>query len=43
MENTVAHVVTWVITGVRDRAFTSLPELARAISGRLEAYNAAPS
>ena len=42
MENTVAHVATWVIAGLRDRQFTSLPELQAIIAERIEAYNAEP-
>ncbi|AQP50743.1 IS21 family transposase [Tessaracoccus flavescens] len=42
VENTVAHVATWVIAALRDEVFTSLPELAAAIEGRVEAYNAEP-
>lgn len=42
VENTVGHVATWVIAGLRDRQFTSLPELAAAISDRVAAYNAEP-
>lgn len=42
VENTVAHVATWVIAGLRDQQFTALPELAAAISERMEAYNAQP-
>lgn len=29
VENTVAHVATWVIAGLRDRRFGTLPELRR--------------
>src|SRR5699024_3134464 len=42
VENTVAHVATWIIAGPRDRKFTSLPGLAAAISERMEAYNREP-
>ncbi|WP_182357227.1 IS21 family transposase [Tomitella gaofuii] len=42
VENTVGHVATWVIAGLRDRQFTSLPELAAAVSERMDAYNAEP-
>ncbi len=42
VENTVAHVATWVIAGLRDRRFTSLPELAATIGERMQAYNAEP-
>lgn len=34
VENTVAHVATWVIAALRDEVFTSLPELAAAIEVR---------
>ncbi len=42
VENTVSHVATWVIAGLRDQQFTTLPELAAAIERRMEAYNAEP-
>jgi len=42
VENTVAHVATWVIAGLRDQRFTSLPELAAAIAERIEVYNQTP-
>ncbi|RIX34574.1 IS21 family transposase [Corynebacterium falsenii] len=42
VENTVAHVATWVIAGLRDRQFATLPELAAAIRDRMEVYNAEP-
>src|SRR5699024_11188681 len=42
VENTVAHVATWVIAGLRQRQFATLPELAAAIRERMEAYNAEP-
>src|SRR5699024_11622437 len=42
VENTVAHVATWVIAGLRDQQFTTLPQLAAAITERMEAYNAEP-
>ena len=38
-ENTVAHVATWVIAGLRDRTFHTVPELAEAIGERMDAYN----
>ncbi|MCT2107355.1 integrase [Dietzia sp. HMSC21D01] len=41
-ENTVLHVATWVIAGLRDRKFASLPELAEAIGERMDAYNREP-
>lgn len=40
VENTVAHVATWVIAGLRDRRFATLPELRAAIIERVAAYNA---
>ena len=40
VENTVSHVATWVIAGLRDRQFSTLPELAAAVGERMEAYNA---
>lgn len=40
VENTVAHVATWVIAALRDETFTSLPELQAAITERIKAYNA---
>lgn len=42
VENTVAHVATWIIAGLRQRQFTSLPELRTAIIERMAAYNAEP-
>ena len=42
VENTVAHVATWVIAGLRDRRFATLPELRAAIYQRVEAYNREP-
>lgn len=42
VENTVAHVATWVIAALRQERFTSLPELAAAIEVRVGAYNAEP-
>ena len=42
VENTVAHVATWVIAALRDEVFTSLPELAAAIEVRVAAYNTTP-
>ena len=41
-ENTVSNVATWVIAGLRDRKFGSLPELAEAIGERMHAYNHEP-
>jgi len=42
VENTVAHVATWVIAGLRQRVFASLPELKAAITERVDAYNQEP-
>lgn len=42
VENTVAHVETWVIAGLRDQRFATLAELQVAIGGRVEAYNLEP-
>lgn len=42
MENTVGHVATWVIAGLRDRSFATLPELRAAVRQRVEAYNREP-
>ena len=42
VENTVAHVATWIIAGLRRQHFTSLPELRAAIIERVAAYNAEP-
>jgi hypothetical protein len=42
VENTVAHVATWIIAGLRQQQFTSLPELRVAIIERVAAYNAEP-
>ncbi|TPV47581.1 IS21 family transposase [Pseudarthrobacter phenanthrenivorans] len=42
VENTVAHVATWVIAGLRQQQFTALPELRAAITDRVAAYNAEP-
>ncbi len=40
VENTVAHVATWVIAGLRGETFTSLPVLRTRIRERMDAYNA---
>ncbi|PZT86156.1 IS21 family transposase [Brevibacterium ihuae] len=42
VENTVSHVATWVIAGLRQQRFASLPELKAAIAKRVAAYNAEP-
>lgn len=39
VENTVRHVATWIIAGLRHERFSSLPELKAAIVERVEAYN----
>jgi len=42
VENTVSHVATWVIAGLRHRSFGTLPELRVAIRERMDAYNREP-
>lgn len=42
VENTVAHVATWVIAGLRDQVFATLPELQAAIRAQMDAYNREP-
>lgn len=42
VENTVSHVATWVIAGLRNRRFGTLPELRVAIRERMDAYNREP-
>ena len=42
VENTVSHVATWVIAGLRNRQFATLPELRVAIRERMDAYNREP-
>ena len=42
MENTVRHVATWVIAGLRDRQFGTLAELREAIYERVAADNREP-
>lgn len=42
VENTVAHVATWIIAGLREQQFASLPQLAAAIVERMARYNAEP-
>lgn len=42
VENTVAHVATWIIAGLRERQFTSLPQLKAAITERMDEYNFEP-
>lgn len=34
-ENTVSHVATWVIAGLRDQTFATLPELREAVRERM--------
>jgi transposase len=42
VENTVGHVATWVIAGLRDERFSSLDRLRAAIRRRIDAYNREP-
>jgi len=42
VENTVSHVATWVIAGLRNQQFATLPELRVAIRERMDAYNREP-
>lgn len=42
VENTVGHIATWVIAGLRHSTYTSLNELRQAIRERVHAYNAQP-
>ena len=42
VENTVSHVATWVIAGLRDRSFVTLAELRVAVRERVDAYNREP-
>ncbi|TFD62714.1 IS21 family transposase [Cryobacterium suzukii] len=42
VENTVSHVATWVIAGLRNRSFGTLSELRVAIRERMDAYNREP-
>lgn len=42
VENAVGNIATWVIAGLRDRQFASLPELRAAVYERVAAYNAEP-
>lgn len=41
-ENTVSHVATWVIAGLRHAQFTSLPQLRGRIREQVDAYNRQP-
>ncbi|QXQ10473.1 IS21 family transposase [Paeniglutamicibacter sp. Y32M11] len=42
VENTVSHVASWVIAGLRKTTFGSLGQLRAAIRERVEAYNQEP-
>ncbi|WP_409046895.1 IS21 family transposase [Microbacterium sp. HA-8] len=42
VENTVGNIATWVIAGLRDRQFATLPELRAAVYERVAAFNAEP-
>ncbi|XAS69260.1 IS21 family transposase [Micrococcaceae bacterium Sec5.7] len=42
VENTVSHVATWVIAGLRKEVFTSLAQLRRRIREQIDAYNRQP-
>jgi len=42
VENTVAHVATWVIAGLRSETFTTLSGLQARIRERVDAYNTTP-
>jgi transposase len=42
VENTVSHVATWVIAGLRQEQFTSLPQLRVRIAEQIDAYNRQP-
>jgi len=42
VENTVSHVATWVIAGLRHERFTSLPQLRARIYEQIESYNRQP-
>ena len=42
VENTVAHIATWVIAGLRHHRFATLAELRVAAYERVQAYNAEP-
>ncbi|MBP2215982.1 IS21 family transposase [Arthrobacter sp. CAN_C5] len=39
VENTVSHVATWVIAGLRHEQFTSLPQLRIRVYEQIDAYN----
>ncbi len=42
VENTVAHIATWVIAGLRHERFTSLAQLRIRVRERVDAYNREP-
>jgi len=42
VENTVSHVATWVIAGLRHETFTSLMQLRGRIREQIDAYNRQP-
>ncbi|WP_026551086.1 IS21 family transposase [Arthrobacter sp. Br18] len=42
VENTVSHVATWVIAGLRHEQFTSLAQLRGRIREQIDAYNRQP-
>ncbi|MGP5733043.1 IS21 family transposase [Arthrobacter rhombi] len=42
VENTVGHVATWAIAGLREQSFATLAELRKAIGERVAAYNREP-
>jgi transposase len=42
VENTVSHVATWVIAGLRQQQFTSLAQLRVRIAEQIDAYNRQP-
>ena len=42
VENTVSHVATWVIAGLRHEQFTSLAQLRERIREQIDAYNRQP-
>ncbi|MCZ2404461.1 IS21 family transposase [Paenarthrobacter sp. Z7-10] len=42
VENTVSHVATWVIAGLRHEQFTSLAQLRTRVHEQVDAYNRQP-
>ena len=42
VENTVRSVATWVIAGLRDEVFTTLPQLREAVYERMDQFNREP-